>query len=50
MLPQAEDHATSDKAVSAQIFKDVYDRARTNAVYLHLKDEHKKLLKANGHK
>lgn len=46
VLPQADDHATSDKAVSAQIFKDVYDRARTNAVYLHLKDEHKKLLKA----
>jgi len=45
ILPQAEDHATSDKAVAAQIFKDVYDRARVDPVYLHMKDQHKKLLK-----
>lgn len=48
ILPQAEDHATSDKAVSAQIFKDIYDKARVNPVYLHMKEEHKKLVKQHA--
>lgn len=47
VLPQAEDHSTSDKAVSAQIFKDIYDKARVNPLYLHMKEQHKKLLKEN---
>ena len=47
VLPQAEDHATSEKAQSAQIFKDAYDKARTNETYLRMKEEHKKLLKSH---
>lgn len=44
ILPQAEDHATSEKAVAAQIFKDIYDKARVDPLYLQMKAEHKKLL------
>jgi len=50
VLPQAEDHATSDKAVSAQIFKEAYDRARVNKTYLAMKEEHKRLLKRTANK
>ena len=31
--PQAEDHWTCDKAESARIFKEAYDKARTNPTY-----------------
>lgn len=40
VLPQAEDLATSEKAEAAKIFKEVYDRARTNSRYLELKKQH----------
>ena len=45
VLPQADDHATSEKAQCAAIFKIVFDRARVNPDYLRLKAEHKALLK-----
>lgn len=45
VLPQAGDHAVSEKAVAAQIFKDHYDHARVNPLYLAMKEEHKKLLR-----
>jgi hypothetical protein len=40
VLPQAEDHATSEKAESARIFKEVYDVARQDARYLELTGIH----------
>lgn len=40
---QEEDWATSEKAQSAQIFKEMYDKARNNKGYLILKEQHKKL-------
>lgn len=43
VLPQAKDHATSPKAEAAKIFKAAYDEARTNQLYLRLKEEHRKL-------
>lgn len=45
VLPLAEDRATSEKAECAQIFKDVYDKARVNPAYLQLKEQHKRLLR-----
>jgi hypothetical protein len=45
ILPFADDHQTSDKAESAKIFKEVYDKARQNATYLKLKEAHKAMLK-----
>lgn len=40
VLPQASDALTSPKAVSAHIFKQAYDIARTDPEYLHLKEVH----------
>jgi len=45
ILPLAEDNQTSDKAESARIFQEVYNRARTNARYLALKEEHKRRIR-----
>jgi len=42
ILPLAEDRYTSDKARSAQIFREVYDRARTHPEYFKLKKEHQR--------
>lgn len=41
--PQAADALTSDKAKSAQVFKQYWDMARTNETYLALKAQHKEL-------
>lgn len=40
ILPLADDCYTSQKVKSAEIFKEVYDRARTNSLYLKMKREH----------
>lgn len=37
---QAEDWQTSEKAQSAQIFKEFYDEARINPEYLKMKEQH----------
>lgn len=43
VLPLENDSLTSKKAESAQIFKEAYDKARTNERYLELKKQHKKI-------
>ena len=40
ILPQSRDHATNEKAKSAQIFYEKYLLAREDAVYLSLKKQH----------
>lgn len=39
--PQAADSQTSDKAESARIFKQYYDKARADETYIRLKQQHK---------
>ena len=45
ILPLSKDSQTSPKAESAQIFKEAYDRARTNVTYLAMKEGHQRLRK-----
>jgi hypothetical protein len=40
VLAQATDHATNDKAKSAEIFKRKYDKARLHSKYLKMKQDH----------
>jgi Domain of unknown function (DUF4385) len=43
VIPQDENWEHSEKAQSAKIFKEIYDKARINEKYLALKEKHKKL-------
>lgn len=45
VLPLEEDRDDSEKAQSAEIFKEYWKLARENSEYLYLKKEHKKLKK-----
>lgn len=45
LIPQEKDHLTSIKAQSAQVFKEVYDKARVHPEYLKQKELHKQIEK-----